>query len=602
MRASPEQVLADVFGYAAFRGPQADVIGHVMAGGSALLLMPTGGGKSLCYQVPALCLDGVAVVVSPLIALMRDQVTALLQFGVKAAALNSSLHPAEAAETEQALVDGKLDLIYVAPERLLSEGFLALLERCRVALFAIDEAHCMSQWGHDFRPEYAKLSILAERFGAVPRLALTATADGPTAKDIVGQLGIAPEHVFAAGFDRPNIRYRVSPRSAGRRQLLDFIRNEHPGQAGIVYCQSRKKAEETAAWLTAEGIECLPYHAGMGADARAANQDRFLKEDGLVMAATIAFGMGIDKPDVRFVAHMCLPKNMEAYYQETGRAGRDGMPAEALMLYSMQDIAMIRQFIEGSEAPDNQRRIEHQKLDALLGYCEIADCRRRVLLAYFGEQRREACGNCDNCLAPPRVFDGTEAARKFLSCVYRTGQRFGAGYVIDVLLGEESDRILKFGHDRLSTHGIGGEFSRRQWQSIARQLVARNLLMVDIAGHGGMRLGAGARAVLKGEEEVRLREDTERKAAPKKRRRRASQPLAPENEGLFEALRALRAELAQAQGVPPYVVFHDATLLAMAEVKPQTRDEFAELSGVGQAKLERYADRFIGVIRDLPES
>jgi ATP-dependent DNA helicase RecQ len=509
--------------------------------------MPTGGGKSLCYQVPALCRPGTAVVVSPLIALMRDQVEALRQLGIRAAALNSSLAPGEAIHVERELEAGELDLVYVAPERLLTRAFLALLERCRLALFAIDEAHCVSQWGHDFRPEYRQLAVLHERFPAVPRLALTATADVPTRRDILEQLKLTNSRVFVASFDRPNIRYRIQPKVNPRRQLKAFVEGEHRGEAGIVYVQTRAKAEETARWLAEQGVTALPYHAGLDGALRARNQERFLKEEGVVMVATIAFGMGIDKPDVRFVAHLDLPKSVEAYYQETGRAGRDGLPSDAWMVYGLDDLVRQRQFIEQSTAPDAQKRIERRKLEALLGFCEATRCRRQVLLGYFGENLPEPCGNCDTCLEPPESFDATEAARKALSCVYRTGQIFGAQHVIDVLLGGDTERVRKFRHERLSTYGIGGDLSREEWRSIFRQLVAQDLLAVDVEGHGGLRLGPTARPVLRGEQVVELRRELLRKQpAARNAQGRARRSLAfedPGEEDLFQALRAKRLAL-----------------------------------------------------------
>lgn len=594
---TPRDVLSSVFGYDSFRGQQKEIVDCVVAGGDALVLMPTGGGKSLCYQIPALCRPGVAVVVSPLIALMQDQVEALRQLGVRAAALNSSVSFQELVATERAMREGELDLVYVAPERLLTEDFLALLSGCRVALFAIDEAHCVSQWGHDFRPEYLQLAELRDRFPGPPWIALTATADGPTRREIVDRLRLHDGRVFVAGFDRPNIRYRIVPKKAPRAQLLEFIRREHADDAGVVYCQSRGKVEEIAQFLADNDVPALPYHAGLDKETRAANQDRFLKEDGVVMVATIAFGMGIDKPDVRFVAHIDLPKSLEAYYQETGRAGRDGLPSQAFMLYGAGDVARMRQFIEGSDAPDERKRVERRKLDALIGYCETASCRRQVLLSYFSDSCAP-CGNCDTCLNPVETYDGTTEAQKALSCVYRTGQRFGALHVIDVLTGAETERIRQLGHDKLSTYGIGSDRGKEEWRSIFRQLVAMNFLSVDVEGHGGLHLTAEARPVLRGEAEIRLRRDPapiRAKRGQKAEKARASF-IRAEDEALFEALRARRLMLARQQGVPPYVIFHDATLVEMARIKPATMEAFARISGVGAAKCERYADAFLEVV------
>ncbi len=593
----PVDVLRTVFGFQTFRGQQETIIAHTIGGGDSLVLMPTGGGKSLCYQIPALCRDGVAIVVSPLIALMRDQVEALRQLGVGAAVLNSTLSAVEAATVQRRMRAGTLDIVYVAPERLLTDALLDHLDHCELALFAIDEAHCVSQWGHDFRPEYRQLTVLHRRFPAVPRIALTATADGPTRADIVERLELASGRLFVAGFDRPNIRYRVLPKKSTGAQLAAFIEGEHAGSSGIVYCLSRSRTEEFAAWLSERGHTALPYHAGLDKSLRTAHQDRFLAEDGVVMVATIAFGMGIDKPDVRFVAHLDLPKSLEAYYQETGRAGRDGLAADAWMLYGMQDAARQYQFIDGSAAPDHQKRIERQKVDALLGFCETTRCRRQVLLEYFGESLGQPCANCDTCLEPVESFDGTEAARMALSAVYRTGQMFGAAYVIDVLLGNATERVGRFGHDRLGTFGVGGKHSRQEWRSVLRQLVALGLLVVDVAGHGGLRLGPDCRPVLRGERRIDLRRDPAAKGK-KKTRKKKMPPILEDaaDETLFQALRERRLALAREQGVPPYVIFGDRTLIEMAHTKPRNREEFAGLHGVGAAKLDRYGEDFLLLI------
>ena len=591
-------VLRSVFGYDSFRGHQAEVIEHVVAGGDALVLMPTGGGKSLCYQIPALIRPGLGVVVSPLIALMKDQVDALRQAGVRAAALNSSLPPGEASEIERAMLEGNLDLLYIAPERLTMPRTLDLLQRVRVALFAIDEAHCVSQWGHDFRPEYRALSILHERFARVPRIALTATADAVTRRDIAERLGLAEARVFASGFDRPNIRYRVVAKHEQRAQLLAFIEAEHPSDAGIAYCRTRDKVEEVAAWLTEKGRIALPYHAGLDAAVRTRNQERFLREEGVVIVATVAFGMGIDKPNVRFVAHLDAPKSLEAYYQETGRAGRDGLPADAWMTYGMADVTALLGMLIRSDLDETQKRIERQKLNALLGFCETASCRRQVLLGYFGEREHPPCGNCDSCLEPPRSWDGLVVAQKALSAVARTGERFGVEYLTDVLLGNRTERVGQFGHDRLKTFGVGTELDKRQWRSVFRQLVAQGHLDVDIEGHGGLRLGETAREVLRGEIAVPLREEAARR--PRVARARASQPAgeiaAGPDEELWQRLRAKRLELARGQGVPPYVIFHDATLLEMVHRRPLDRAAMALIPGVGRSKLERYGDIFLELI------
>jgi ATP-dependent DNA helicase RecQ len=594
-------ILRKTYGYSSFRGEQAEIVEHVISGKNAFVLMPTGGGKSLCYQIPALCRPGVGIIISPLIALMQDQVDALTQLGVKAAAINSSMPAASIEQTKQKIRAGELDLVYVAPERLLMDDFLALLRESSIALFAIDEAHCVSQWGHDFRPHYAQLTLLAEQFPDIPRIALTATADKPTRKDIVERLHLAEGRTFVAGFDRPNIHYSIVLKENPQSQILRFIRENHPRDSGIVYCLSRKMTDEMAQWLEAQGCRALPYHAGMAAENRSRNQERFLREDNIIMVATIAFGMGIDKPDVRFVAHMNIPKNIEAYYQETGRAGRDGLPANALMLYGLQDAALQRNFIEESGAPESQKRIEHQKLDALLGLCEAASCRRKVVLEYFGDLA-EPCGNCDTCLVPPVTFDGTIAAQKALSCSYRTGERFGVGYLIDVLLGKSDERMSRFGHDKISTFGIGDEYAKPEWQSIFRQLVALHFLTVDGSDFGGLKITPQGHAFLKQKQTLQLRKFTG------KSKLTASQTKAPLtfekeiDQQLFTALRAVRLELAREQNVPPYVIFHDRTLREIAIRKPSSLGALSTISGVGEKKIERYGAVFLEVIREYSVS
>ncbi len=593
-------LLQTVFGYDAFRPPQQDVIKHVISGGDAVVLMPTGGGKSLCYQIPAMLRDGVGIVVSPLIALMHDQVTALQQNGVRAAFLNSSLGLDEARQVEGQLRHGELDLLYVAPERLVTPGFMQLLEQINIALFAIDEAHCVSQWGHDFRPEYIQLSILHQRFPSVPRIALTATADDTTRQDIIERLDLHEGEKYISGFDRPNIRYRISQaQNNARDALLRFIRNEHEGECGIVYCLSRKRVEQIADWLTSKGLTALPYHAGLPGEVRQRHQTRFLQEDGVIIVATIAFGMGIDKPDVRFVAHLNLPKSLEAYYQETGRAGRDGLPADAWMSYGLQDVITLRQMLESSEADEAHKRIERFKLESILGFAELTSCRRQALLRYFGDHLDQPCGNCDTCLSPVETWDATEAAQKALSCVHRTGQRFGVNYLIDVLLGKDMARIRQFGHDRLSVYGIGKELDNNQWRSVFRQLIARNLLSVDIQGHGGLHLTENCREVLRGETRLMLRK--ERKAEKATRRSRSERNIAATDSTLWEALRECRSTLARERDVPPYVIFHDATLMEMLERQPTTAEQLLRISGVGERKLENYGEVFLAVIREHVE-
>ncbi len=592
-------ILRSVFGYEAFRPPQDAVIEQLVGGEDALVLMPTGGGKSLCYQIPSIVRPGTGIVVSPLIALMQDQVDALEQLGVRAACLNSSLEPEAVRSVERRLLAGELDLLYIAPERLLGERSLALLERIELALFAIDEAHCVSQWGHDFRPEYLQLSMLHQRFPGVPRIALTATADSATQREIVERLGLEEARLYISSFDRPNIRYRVQPKgSSVRDQLLGFLEREHRGNAGIVYCLSRKRVEQTAAWLNEHGWTALPYHAGLDGATRRLHQQRFLREEGVIVVATIAFGMGIDKPDVRFVAHLDLPKSMEAYYQETGRAGRDGLPADAWLVYGLNDIVTLRQMVGGSEAPEARKRVEQRKLDALIGFCELVGCRRQALLGYFGEQRDEPCGNCDNCLEPVQTWDATEAARMALSCVFRSGQRYGVGHLIDILLGRATERVQQQGHDRLSTFGIGTALNQTEWRTLFRQLVARGLLAPDDDGFGTLRLTEACRPVLRGEQPLPLRREPRLGRA---RRERGSRPVLPFSGGLgrlWEALRQRRRSLAEAQGVPPYVIFHDATLREMVEQRPLDIAALGDISGVGRSKLERYGEAFLDVIRE----
>ncbi len=590
-------ILRKTFGYDRFRPPQDAVITALLAGRDALVLMPTGGGKSLCYQVPALVRDGVGIVVSPLIALMQDQVAALTEAGVRAAYLNSTLGAEEARQVETALVRGELDLLYVAPERLLTERFLALLDRAPLALFAIDEAHCVSQWGHDFRPEYIQLSVLAERYPRIPRIALTATADDLTRREIVTRLGLEQAQVFISSFDRPNIRYRITARRSAREQLLRFIRDEHPGDAGIVYCLSRKKVEETAEWLAAQGLTALPYHAGMSAADRRRHQERFRNEEGVIVVATIAFGMGIDKPDVRFVAHLNLPKSVEAYYQETGRAGRDGLPADAWMAYGLEDVITLRQMLESGEADEARKRIERHKLDAMLALCEVTTCRREVLLRYFGEQPVGPCGNCDTCLSPPATWDATEAAQKALSAVHRTGQRFGVTYLVDVLLGKEDERIHRFGHDKLGVYGLGKDLSATDWRGLYRQLIARGLIEVDVEGHGSLRLAEPCRPVLRGEARLYLRKEAAPVRAGRKKSRTSAPPAGAGGE-LWEELRALRRRLATEHDVPPYVIFNDASLAELVEHRPQTLGELAEIHGFGERKLAAYGKALLDVLRE----
>ena len=601
-------VLNSVFGLPAFRGAQEEIVRHVTDGGNCLVLMPTGGGKSLCYQLPSLLRRGCGIVVSPLIALMRDQVAGLLEAGVKAAVLNSTLSFDEASAVEARLVAGDLDLLYVAPERLLTPRCLALLGRADIALFAIDEAHCVSQWGHDFRPEYIGLSVISERFPAVPRIALTATADELTRKEIVERLGLAGAPHFVASFDRPNIKYEIVEKQSAPAQLKAFISERHPGDAGIVYCLSRAKVEDTAAALAKAGIEALPYHAGLDAGLRARNQDRFINEDGIVIVATIAFGMGIDKPDVRFVAHLDLPKSIEAYYQETGRAGRDGKPSSAWMAYGLSDIVQQRRMIDESSGSETFKRVSIGKLDALVGLAETADCRRTRLLGYFGETPKTIrCGNCDNCLSPPQLHDGKVIAQKLLSCAYRTGQRFGAMHLIDVLIGRMTERVKQFGHDRISVFGIGRELNEKQWRAALRQLVAMGHLRPDSEAFGALKLTETARGVLKGETEVMLREEvpgSRHRASRTKSRRGDIAPAFPGaaksgHPALIAALRAWRSEVARKRGVPAYVVLHDSTIDGIATSRPTTPSQLRDIAGIGDKKLEHYGEELIALVKQV---
>ncbi len=585
------QLLRSVFGHPEFRGAQHEIVSHVVAGGDALVLMPTGGGKSLCYQLPALLRKGTALVVSPLIALMQDQVAALRQLGVRAAFLNSTLDARQAYATERALLAGELDLLYVAPERLMMPRMLEALAQSEIALFAIDEAHCVSQWGHDFRPEYLQLSVLHERFPRVPRIALTATADPQTRGEIIRRLALGDARVFISSFDRPNIRYTIVDKHDARAQVLRFISDEHPGEAGIVYCLSRKKVDDTAAWLSGHAIRALPYHAGMDSGSRAAHQERFQREDGVVIVATIAFGMGIDKPDVRFVAHLDLPKSIEGYYQETGRAGRDGLPADAWMAYGLGDVVQLRRMLELSEGSEDYRRISFAKLDALLGLCEAAGCRRVRLLGYFGEAS-EPCGNCDTCLEPPQTWDATDAARKALSCIYRTEQRFGAVHLIDVLRGRVTDRITQWNHDKLSLFGIGAELDEATWRSVFRQLVALGYARPDHDAYGGLRLTDASRPVLKGEQRVEMR-----RSAPRKRKASIKSKTSILETPLLARLKLWRTEQAREQSVPPYVVFHDSTLAAIVAAQPRDLDALSGIPGIGAKKLERYGPALLELLR-----
>ena len=596
-------ILQEIYGYADFRLNQAQIIAALLDGEDVMALMPTGGGKSLCYQIPSLVRAGVGVVISPLIALMQDQVDALQQLGIRAAFLNSTLSGQQINQTQKALLNGELDLLYIAPERLLTETCLNLLGQVTIALFAIDEAHCVSQWGHDFRKEYQQLSVLVQRFPGVPRIALTATADTRTRQEIIEQLYLQQARVFVNSFDRPNIHYAINDGQNPRDQLWRFIKREHPDDAGIVYCLSRKKVESVAQWLTQKGREALPYHAGLSDEVRRRHQERFLREEGLIVVATIAFGMGIDKPDVRFVAHLSLPKSIEAYYQETGRAGRDGEPANAWMCYGLQEVITLRQMMQESDAPEQQKRISHNKLEAMLGLSELIGCRRQALLAYFSEQQNEPCGNCDNCRQPPKTWDATVDVQKALSCVYRTGQRFGVNYIIDVLQGVENARIQSYGHDKLSTFGIGTELSATQWRSVFRQLIVLSYLQVDHERHGALRLTDKCRSVLKGGERLQLRELQCETVAEPKSAKSTEEQLRPWERELYQQLRELRRQLAEQQQVPAYVIFHDKTLYEMARVRPVTMEQLRYIPGVGEKKAQRYGNDFFCVIKrqNVPE-
>ncbi len=591
------KILKNTFGFEQFRTPQDDVIATIVDGGDALVLMPTGGGKSLCYQIPAMLRHGCGVVISPLIALMQDQVNALQELGVQADFLNSTLDHIKVQDIEHSLREGDLDLLYIAPERLIQERTLNLLKELDISLFAIDEAHCVSQWGHDFRADYLRLDLLHREFPKVPRIALTATADARTRKEIVSRLDLHEARQFFVGFDRPNIRYQITLKNNPRNQLHRFLQNEHPRDAGIVYCLSRKKTEETAGWLVRQGFPALPYHAGLSADIRSDHQSRFLREEGIIIVATIAFGMGIDKPDVRFVAHLDLPKTIEAYYQETGRAGRDGLPADAWMVYGLQDVIKLRQLMDGSEGSEEHKRAEQHRLNAMLGLCEVTTCRRHAMLRYFDENSPEHCGNCDNCQTPAETWDGTEAARKALSAIYRTGQRFGVNHLVDVLRGTSTDKIFQFDHHQLAIYHLGQDLDENQWKSVFRQLVARGFVSVDLDRFGALKLEEKCRPLLKGQESVELRKHIKQKTA----RKQTKTPLPDDLDiGLWEALRECRRTMAEEQGVPPFIIFHDSTLHAMVEMMPTTLDEFSRLSGVGDRKRDKYGPAFLEVLSAGP--
>jgi ATP-dependent DNA helicase RecQ len=595
-----QSILKSIFGYDEFRHAQQEIIQELLNGNDALVLMPTGGGKSLCYQIPALVLEGTAIVVSPLIALMQDQVDALRQLGIKAAFLNSSLSQNDAYNIEQRLINGELDLLYVAPERLRNSGMLALLDRCKLSLFAIDEAHCVSQWGHDFRPDYQQLKLLHQRYPTIPRIALTATADQRTRDEIISQLQLDDARVFINSFDRPNIHYAISEGNNAKQRLWQFLEDNHPQDAGIVYCLSRKKVEDTADWLTEQGRTALPYHAGLPQEVRQGNQQRFLRDEGIIIVATIAFGMGIDKPDVRFVAHLNLPKSIEAYYQETGRAGRDGAPANAWMAYGLQDVITLRQFMQDSKADEAHKRMEHHKLESMLGLCELITCRRQSLLTYFDEESPEPCGNCDNCLQPPAKWDGTESAQKALSCIYRTEQRFGVNYIVDILHGKADERIQRNGHDKISTFGIGKDTLVTEWRSLFRQLIALGYIDIDVERHGALCLTEKCRLILRGEQTLELRKQVKQDKTTSDKKQKMA--VRPQDKPLWEALRALRTSLAEDTGVPPYVIFHDATLQEMVKKRPLTEEDMNRISGVGGQKLARYGKVFLAEISQYPLS
>jgi len=592
---SPRHILQSVFGFSDFRAPQNEIIDTIIEGGDALVLMPTGGGKSLCYQIPAIIREGCGVVISPLIALMQDQVSAMQLLGVKVAFLNSTLDPRTAQEIAKALQNDELDLLYIAPERLNQARTLQLLSQSKIALFAIDEAHCVSQWGHDFRTDYLKLSMLHELFPQIPRIALTATADARTKEEILFRLQLQDARQFIAGFDRPNIRYRITLKQNAKTQLLKFLKLDHPSDAGIIYCLSRKKTEDIADWLRGQGFNALPYHAGLSSQTRSNHQARFLREEGLIIVATIAFGMGIDKPDVRFVAHLDLPKTIESYYQETGRAGRDGQPANAWMIYGLQDVIKLRQMMEGSDGSAEHKRAEQHRLNAMLGLCEITSCRRQTLLSYFGEDLEQPCGNCDSCLEPVETWDGTEAARMALSAAYRTEQRFGVNHLIDVLRESNSDKIFQFGHQKLPSYGIGKGIDSNQWRSVFRQLVARGYMSVDLERYGALRLEEKCRPLLRGEASIQLRRDIKQKTV----RRQTKTPLASEIDvALWEALRECRRLFAEELGVPPYVIFHDSSLQEMCIMLPRDIQEFGLINGVGERKMEKYGPAFMHIIAE----